>query len=75
MQNGEYAVVIPFLWVIHPSTSSLASLNFSLLAPDVAEASSVPISVFIGFVFPLLFWILPVPSVLIHDQKQIAIVL
>lgn len=75
MQNGAYAVVMPFLWAIHPSTSSMASPSFSLLAPDVAEACSIPISVLIGFVFPLLLWGLPVPSVLTYDQKQIAMVL
>lgn len=75
MQNGAYAVVMPLLWAIHLSTSLLASPNFSRLAPDVAEASSIPISVLMGFVFPLRLWMLPVPSVLTHDQKQIAMVL
>lgn len=67
MQNGAYAVVMPLLWAIDLSTSLLASPNFSLLALDVAEASRVPISVLMGFVFPLLLWMLPVPSVLTHD--------
>ena len=66
---------MPFLWAIHPLTSSLAFPNFLLLTPNFAEASSLSISVFMGFVFPLLFWMLPVPSMLTYDQKQIAMVL
>ncbi|MCJ1269966.1 hypothetical protein MMC22_009859 [Lobaria immixta] len=33
MQNIAYAVVVPFMWAIHPSTSSLASPTFSFSSP------------------------------------------
>ena len=77
MQNITYAVTAPLLLLLHlltsPTITSRASAN-SFLVPLSDILSTAP-SMFLGFAVPALLMVLPAPSIVSYNTKQVFIAL
>ena len=71
VQMLAYAVIIPWYFIVHLSTSpTLDSLALKHYLIDEVDALSVVLAMIIGFVVPTVQMVLPAPSVLSYDAKQ-----
>ncbi|KAL8827341.1 MAG: hypothetical protein Q9170_007054 [Blastenia crenularia] len=77
MQNAAFAVVIPLYLVIHLSTSptvcSRKQSDFIPWSAEPLEVTSLPYAVALGFILPTIAMVLPAPSIVNYERKQLLI--
>lgn len=77
MQNAAFAVIVPLYFVAHlstsPTVSSRSQLDFLPRSAEPLEVTTLPYSVALGFVLPTIAMILPAPSIVSYERKQLFI--